>query len=66
MRKKKECWLLDEDYLIHGYKDKYGFHPDKGIQCGFSYQILRRKEVNKVYFLSKEKGEEYLKKIGVI
>ena len=53
MKKKKECWLLDEDYLIHGYKDKYGFHPDKGIQCGFSLEILRRKDLNKVYFLSK-------------
>lgn len=45
-------WLLDEDVLIYGTKDKYGFHPDKNICCGFDLQKLKKRDINKIAFFS--------------
>lgn len=61
----KECWLLDEDLLLHGYKDKYGVHPDKELQCGFSYQVVTKKDKDKLYFFSLKKAREVLGNIPV-
>ena len=35
---KKPAYYLDDGILIKGYTDKYGFHPNKGVQCGFDLQ----------------------------
>lgn len=47
---KKEAWYLNNNKLIHGYKDKYGFHPDKSIQYKFDTQHITKKDHNKVIF----------------
>lgn len=49
---KKETWLLDGDILLHGYKDKRGFHPENGLQCGFNLQKVNRKSYGKTLFHS--------------
>ena len=51
-RYKREAWYLDEDILIHGHVDKYGFHPEKNIPCGFGLQKVNRKGRNKEWFYS--------------
>ncbi len=61
----KECWLLDDGLLLHGYKDKYGVHPDKELQCGFSYQVVTKKDKDKLYFFSLKKAREVLGDIPV-
>lgn len=63
--KKKETWLLDDNILLHGYKDKYGFHPDKEIPCGFSCQKLWKKDKDKIYFFSLKKAMEIYANIPV-
>lgn len=52
----KKAWLVDDDVILPGYKDKYGFHPDRGIRCGFDCQKLRKKDKNVIYFTSLEKA----------
>ena len=47
---KKEAWLLDDDILIHGYVDKWGFHPQKDIVCGFDSQKINKKDKGKTLF----------------
>lgn len=39
----KECWLLKDNDLWHGYKDKYGFYSDHGLLQGTGGQKLRKK-----------------------
>lgn len=53
---RKEAWLLDDGILLPGYKDKYGFHPYREIQCGFDCQKLRKKDKNVIYFMSLDKA----------
>ena len=53
---RKEAWLVDDDVILPGYKDKYGFHPDRGIQCGFDCQKRRKKDKDVIYFMSLEKA----------
>ena len=62
---RKYGFLLDSGILLHGYKDKYGFHPDKDIQCGFSYEIVRRRNINKTVFYSLIKAKSALGNIEV-
>jgi hypothetical protein len=47
---KRKAWYFDENVLIKGYADKYGFHPNDGIQCGFDTQKFLKKEIGKVIF----------------
>lgn len=47
---KKAMWLLDEDVLVFGYKDKYGFHPQKEVQCGFGLQKITKRDLNRSVF----------------
>ena len=47
---KTQCYYLDKDVLLYGYKDKYGFHPQKGLACGFSRQIIKKKDIGKTLF----------------
>lgn len=51
---KRKAYLLDEDILIEGYTAKGKFYPNYGVQCGFSYQIIRKKDIGKEVFYSKE------------
>ena len=55
---KKKTWILDEDILIEGYKDKYGFHPNPGIQCGWGLQKINKDMINKTIFYSLDKAFE--------
>lgn len=52
MRKnyKKAAYLLDEDILFFGYKDKYGFHPERNLQCGFNIQKVSKRNIGKTLF----------------
>lgn len=47
---KRKAWYLDEDVLLEGYVDKYGFHPNKNIQCGFSVQKIKKRDIGKRVF----------------
>ncbi len=47
---KKEAWLLYDGILIHGYMDKWGFHPQKDIVCGFDLQKINKKDIGKILF----------------
>ena len=47
----RKAWYLDEDILIEGWVDKYGYHPAYGIPCGFSRVKLSKKSmIDKVLF----------------
>lgn len=59
-RYKREAYLLDDGILLHGYKDKRGFHPDKGLACGFGLQRIRKKNIGKNLFYSFTKAKEKL------
>ena len=59
-RYKKEAYLLDDGILLHGYKDKRGFHPDKRLPCGFGLQKIHKKDVGKIIFYSFTKAKERL------
>ena len=61
-RYKRDAWLLDDDILLHGYVDKRGFHPEKGLPCGFGLQIVNKKSKNKIWFHSLNTA---MKKTGV-
>lgn len=47
---KRRAFLLDEDILIEGYTDKYGFHPNPAIQCEFGIQKFSKKDIGKIIF----------------
>lgn len=47
---KRKAWYLDEDVLLEGYVDKYGFHPNKTIQCGFDLQKVSKRDIGKTLF----------------
>lgn len=53
-----EAFLLDDDIFLTGEIKKKGlrkiFVPKPHIQCGFSYQYLRRKDIGKILFFNKE------------
>ena len=51
-RYEREAYYLDDDILLHGYKDKRGFHPDCNIECGFDLQILNKKDIGKTVLYS--------------
>lgn len=59
-RYRREAWYLDEDVLLHGHIDKRGFHPDKGLPCGFGFQGVNKKSKNKTWFYSLKKAKEIL------
>lgn len=47
---KKKAWLLDDGVYLEGYVSKKKFYPNKNIQCGFSYQIIKKKDIGKILF----------------
>ena len=54
MRKlyKRTAYYLDDGILLKGYKDKYGFHPCYGLECGFGLQKLCKKDIGSNVFYS--------------
>lgn len=62
----RKAYLLDEDVLIEGYVCKRIFYPNKGIQCGFSYQKTNTKDVNKILFYSLADASKKLGKVEVV
>ena len=63
---KRNAYLLDEDVLIHGYKDKYGFHPNKTVPCGFTLQKFNKHSIGKDIFFSLEDAMLSLKEIHLV
>lgn len=59
-RYKRTAYLLDDGILLHGYRDKRGFHPDQGLACGFGTQIIRKKDIDSILFYSLGKAKETL------
>lgn len=49
---RKNAFYLDKDILLFGYKDKYGFHPNKNTNCGFTLQRINKKDIGKNLFYS--------------
>lgn len=47
---KRKAYYLDEDVLLEGVVDKYGFKPDDAVQCGFSRQKVSKNDVGKILF----------------
>ena len=62
-RYRREAYYLDDGVLLHGYRDKRGFHPDPIIQCGFGAQVLNKRSIGKELFFSLEGA---LKKLGQV
>lgn len=58
---KRKAYLLDDDKVIEGYTDKYGFHPTDP-DCGFTIQKFRKKDINRIIFYTKHRFTvEFLK-----
>lgn len=62
----RRAWYLDEDVLIEGVTDKRGFHPNYGIECGFSNQCFSKKDIGKIIFYQLEEAFKICGKIEVI
>ena len=60
MNYKKKAWLIDDDCILYGYKDKYGFHPENKA-CGFDVQKISKRDINKVLFYDFKKALSCLK-----
>lgn len=58
---KRKAWLLDDNLYLEGYVSKRKFYPKKGIQCGFSYQKINKKDIGKILFFKEPKNEEIVK-----
>jgi hypothetical protein len=54
--KQRRAFLLDEDVLLEGILEQRLFQkrfiPDERIECGFSYEIIHRKDIGKKIFFS--------------
>jgi len=64
-RYKRDAYYLDDGVLIHGYKDKRGFHPWKNLACGFDTQKIRKKDIGVRLFYSLKSAIEKLKNIKI-
>ena len=58
---KKTAYYLDDGILIRGYIDKYGFHPNKAVQCGFDLQKFNKHDIGKFIFPISAKEKKYEK-----
>lgn len=55
MRKiyKRPVYLLDNGFLFFGYKDKYGFHPERALEWTFfKTRKVSKKNIGKTLFYS--------------
>ena len=50
---KRKAWCLDEDVLIEGHVDKYGFHA-KSLALGWNFQKVNKKMINNIIFYNLE------------
>lgn len=53
MRKiyKRKAWLIDDEIILSGYTSKRKFFPNN-LNCGFSSQKFKRKDINKIIFFN--------------
>ena len=51
---------------FEGHRDKRGFHPNWGIQCGWGTQGFNKRDIGKVIFYSLEDVSETLGDVVVI
>lgn len=56
---KRKAWCLDEDVLIAGYVDKYGFHANS-LALGWNLQKINKKMINKEIFYNLENAKKIL------
>lgn len=54
---KRQAWLLDDGLLLAGYVAKHKFIPDDK-RCGFSSQIIRKKDVGRIIFYDESKVKQ--------
>jgi len=47
---KRKAWYLVDGVLIEGYSDKYGFHPNAGLKCGFAFTRYAKHDIGKCIF----------------
>ena len=45
----RKAYLVDDGVLLGGYVIKRKFYPNDG-GCGFSYQVIHRKDIGKILF----------------
>lgn len=49
-----KAYLLDEDIFLKGIVKRKGLHkmfiPNEGIDCGFSYQVVKKEDIGKILF----------------
>lgn len=62
---KRKAWCLDEDVLVEGYVDKYGFHANS-LACGWNLQIVNKKMINKTIFYNLEQAKKKLGNLEVV
>ena len=64
---RKKAWYLNEDVLIEGWVDKYGYHPAYGIPCGFGLvKITRKSMLNKFLFFDLAAAKQMYPSAAVI
>jgi len=52
---KRRAWLVDDGILLTGYVAKCKFYP-YSFGCGFSYQIIRKKDIGNILFFDKQES----------
>lgn len=62
---RRKAWCLDEDVLMEGYVDKYGFHANS-LVLGWNLQIVNKKMIGKTIFYSLEQAKRKLGNLEVI
>ena len=65
---KRPAYLLDNGFLFFGYKDKYGFHPERTLEWTWTYFKTRKvskKDVGKTLFYSFKDAVNKLNEIKV-
>lgn len=61
--KTRKAWLLDDGVLLAGHKDKYGFHPQKDLGCGFDLQKISKRDIGRTAFYSLKKATKKLNNV---
>lgn len=56
---KRKAWCLDEDVLVTGYVDKYGFHTNS-LALGWNLQKINKRMINKEIFYNLENAKKIL------
>ena len=63
---KRPAYLLDNGFLFFGYKDKYGFHPERALEWTFfKTRKVSKKNIGKTLFYSFKDATNKLDEIKV-